>query len=135
MALNIKPKSFGPVHVRFDGAQGVTFAQGDDAADQPHPPHSTPVATLLASVGHCLVESIRIVAKREELALSPFTISVTAEKALDLPGRLKTVRCTVHGPVVDDATAAKSLVVEAKGMCTVSNTLNCDISVVSANGA
>jgi uncharacterized OsmC-like protein len=127
--VTIKPKQFGPVFVKFDGADMVSFAQDDPAQAQESPPRGSPVATLMIAVGHCLVESIRIIARREQMALQPFMISVRGEKALDLPGRLKTIRCAVIGHPVADAEQAAALVAEAKGICTVSNTLNCEILV------
>ncbi|MDF1608598.1 OsmC family protein [Hoeflea sp. YIM 152468] len=127
--VKIKPKQFGPVNVLFDGADAVTFAQADLTQAQQHPPRSSPVVTLLASLGHCLVESIRIIARREDLALAPFTISITAEKTLDLPGRLKGIRCVVHGNPVADPRLALGLVTNAKSICTVSNSLDCDTQV------
>lgn len=127
--VTIKPKQFGPVFVTFDGVETVSFAQDDPAQAQAYPPRASPVATLMISVGHCLVESIRILARREQMQLLPFMISVRGEKALDLPGRLKTIRCAVIGHPVADAGQAADLVAEAKGICTVSNTLNCEILV------
>jgi uncharacterized OsmC-like protein len=127
--VKIKPKQFGPVNVLFDGADAITFAQADLAQAQHLPPRPSPIVTLLASLGHCLVESIRIIARREDLTLAPFTISITAEKALDLPGRLEVIRCVVHGNLVADPLRAMELVANAKAICTVSNTLNCDTQV------
>jgi len=127
--VKIKPKQFGPVNVLFDGADAITFAQADLAQAQHLPPRSSPIVTLLASLGHCLVESIRIIARREDLTLAPFTISITAEKALDLPGKLEVIRCIVHGNPVADSLLAIELVANAKAICTVSNTLNCDTQV------
>lgn len=127
--VTFKPKQFGPVFVMFDGAETVSFAQDDPAQAQESPPRASPVVTLMVSVGHCLVESIRIIARREHMTLQPFMISVRGEKALDLPGRLKTIRSAVIGHPVADPGQAADLVTEAKGICTVSNTLNCEILV------
>ncbi len=129
MALKIRPKRFGPVFVRFDGVGGVTFATDANGPDQLHPPYDKPVLTMMASVGHCLVESIRIVASRENAEIAPFAISVVSEKALDMPGRLQSIRCLVHGKLPDTPGGASNLVKQAKAICTVSNTLNCDITV------
>jgi organic hydroperoxide reductase OsmC/OhrA len=82
-----------------------------------------------ASVGHCLVESIRVVARRDEMKLDAFAISVSAEKSLDAPGRLQTLAARVHGKIVEDQAMAQDLVKQAKSICTVSNTLNSEITV------
>lgn len=125
----LKPKRFGPVQVRLDAQGAVSFATSDADPGQPHPPGDKPVLTLMASVGHCLVESIRIVAGRQGQGLAPFAISVRAEKSLDLPGRLQSLHCTVSGPVLVDPRAVPAVLAEAKSICTVSNTLNAEITL------
>jgi uncharacterized OsmC-like protein len=129
MESKVRPKRFGPVFVRFDGAGGVTFATDANGPGQPYPPSDKPVLTLMASVGHCLVESIRIVAGRDETKVDAFAISVSAERSLDAPGRLQTLSVRVHGKIVEDQALAQDLVKQAKSICTVSNTLNSEITV------
>jgi uncharacterized OsmC-like protein len=129
MALTLRPKRFGPVFVRFDDQGIVSFATEADGPGLPHPPGEKPVLTLMASVGHCLVESIRIIAARDQTQLAAFAIAVTGEKSLDAPGRLQTILCRVHGALVPDPEAMEQLVKEAKSICTVSNTLNSQITV------
>lgn len=129
MALTLRPKRFGPVFVRFDDQGIVSFATDADGPGLPHPPGDKPVLTLMAAVGHCLVESIRILAARDGITLSAFAISVASEKSLDAPGRLQTILCRVEGTVVPDAAERERLVKEAKTICTVSNTLNSQITV------
>lgn len=132
MALRLRPKRFGPVFVRFDGAERVSFASDAEGPDQDHPPHDTPVLTMMAALGHCLVESIRITARREEAALTAFAISVAAEKSIEGPGRLQKIDCRIHGAITEDAEAAQRLVKTAKEICTVSNSMNGDIAVAMA---
>lgn len=129
MALTLRPKRFGPVFVRFDDQGIVSFATEADGPGLPHPPGDKPVLTLMASVGHCLVESIRILAARDGIALSAFAISVASEKSLDAPGRLQSILCRVEGSLVPDDETKERLVKEAKTICTVSNTLNSQITV------
>jgi len=129
MALTLRPKRFGPVFVRFDDQGIVSFATEADGPGLPHPPGEKPVLTLMASVGHCLVESIRIIAARDQTQLAAFAIAVTGEKSLDAPGRLQTILCRVHGALLPDPEAMEQLVKEAKSICTVSNTLNSQITV------
>jgi uncharacterized OsmC-like protein len=129
MALTLRPKRFGPVFVRFDDQGIVSFATEATGPGQPHPPGDKPVLTLMASVGHCLVESIRIIAARDQTQLAAFAISVTGEKSLDAPGRLQTILCRVHGALVPDPEAMERLVKEAKTICTVSNSLSSEITL------
>ena len=71
----------------------------------------------MASVGHCLVESIRIVAGRDETKVDAFAISVSAEKSLDAPGRLQSLVARVHGKIVKDQAVKQDLVKQAKSNC------------------
>lgn len=121
MAIRLKPKSFGPIRVYFDGDSTVTFAEGAGAFGDA-PPRSSPVATFLASLGHCLVESLRITAKGKGLTAGSFTVTVTAEKALDLPNRLGSIACVFDGWPLEQPDPA-ALIAEAKSICTVSNSL------------
>ena len=132
MAIRLKPKIFGPVITRFDGQSEITFAMGEDGAALPHPPHDTPVDTLLASVGYCLVKSIQIVARNDQLEAGPFDVSVHGDKATDLPGRLQRVRCEISGVGAWAPDREADVIARAKAMCTVSNTLNCEV-VASAS--
>lgn len=123
MALKLRPKRFGPVSVLFDPEGEVRFVSGEGGEPLPHPPYDKPVLTLMASVAHCLVESLRIVAKREDVTLPAYAITVTAEKSLDAPGRIESMVCRIEGDL------DREMVREAKSMCTVSNTLNCKITL------
>lgn len=130
--MKIRPKKFGPVITRISDQSEVTFQMGADGAASPHPPVDTPVDMLLASVGHCMVKSVIIVAKGDKLDAGPFSVSVVGEKALDLPGRLQTVRCEVSG-IADWAPDGEAEIISrAKAMCTVSNTLNCEVTAKAA---
>lgn len=129
MAIRLKPKRFGPVLVFFREGAEISFSSSINDPGQVYPPFEKPVLTLMASVGHCLVESIRNVAQRKGYDLSPFAISVEAEKSTDLPARLQTMRCQVHGELISPAEIADKVISQAKSICTVSNTLGCEISV------
>ncbi|WP_353474940.1 OsmC family protein [Salipiger sp. H15] len=123
MALKLRPKRFGPVSVLFDPEGAVRFVSDEGGAPLPHPAYDKPVLTLMASVAHCLVESLRILAKRDGVALPAYAITVTAEKAIDEPGRLESMVCKVEGDLPGE------MVREAKSICTVSNTLNCKFTL------
>jgi uncharacterized OsmC-like protein len=130
--MKIRPKKFGPVITRFSDQSEVTFAMGGDGPALPHPPTDTPVDILLASVGHCMVKSVTIVVKGDKIEPGPFSVSVVGEKATDLPGRLQSVRCEVSG-IADWAPEGEAeIIARAKAMCTVSNTLNCEVTASAA---
>lgn len=129
MAPSFKPKRFPPVFVFYDGNGGTRFSTSPDGEKQSHPPNDKPVLTLLASVAQCLLESLRIIARQTDTQLPEFHVSVSGEKAVDLPGRLQSITCVVSGNLADDPQDAERMVAEAKRICTVSNTLNCKIEV------
>ena len=58
-----------------------------------------------------------------------FHVSAGGEKAIDMPGRLQSIHCVICGDLADDPQDAQRMVAQAKEICTVSNTLNCDIKV------
>ncbi len=128
MAIRIKPKSFGPISVRSDGGGALLYA-AQQGAFSAAPPHGTPVDLLLASLGACIAKSLEIVAAQEKQPLSPFSVEVAGQKATDLPNRLGSVDIRVYGQLTEDAEQAVELLRQAKSICTISNTLNCAISL------
>lgn len=90
---------------------------------------NSPVDTLLASLGHCIVMSVQWAAAQRKVDLMPFKVEVLGTKALDEPGRLQRLDVTVIGAVVDDAGLGERILKQAKAICTVSNSLNCDVTV------
>ena len=99
-------------------------AQMSDWAD-----FATPVDVLLASVGYCLVKSIQLVAAKRRVDVGSFAIKIVGTKALDVPSRLDSVEAVVIGRITDDQQHAERILKQAKAICTVSNTLNCDVTL------
>ncbi|MDV7143869.1 OsmC family protein [Tropicimonas sp. TH_r6] len=128
MGIRIKPRSFGPISVRSNG-DGVLLYAGQDEDFAAVPPHGTPVDLLLASLGACIAKSLEIVAEQRNQRLSPFSVEVAGKKATDLPNRLGSVDIRVVGRLTDDADISTELLRHAKSICTISNTLNCTISL------
>ncbi|SNS98576.1 OsmC family protein [Tropicimonas sediminicola] len=126
MGIRIKAKTFGPISVRFDMDGALTYA-GQGGEFSAAPPQGTPVELLLASVGACIAKSLEIVA--EERPLPPFSVEVTGTKATDLPNRVGSIGIRVVGKLSDDADRSAELLRRAKSICTVSNTLNCEITL------
>jgi len=129
MALKIKPKSIGPVFVIFDGMDGVQYAHSDPSNASPYPPTNTPVDTLVASLGSCIVKSMRWSADQRKVSLNPFMVKVVGIKAPVEPGRIEKMDITILGSFVDDEALAPRIVRQAKSICTVSNTLNCEVEI------
>ena len=127
--MNIKPKTFGPVVAFYDGSQTTRYASDLGSEQSLHPPAGSPVDMLLASLSYCIVKSVEWAAKDHKSSLHPFAVKVTGTKALDLPGRVEQMDIIIIGSLVDDSAVAVKIVKLAKSICTVSNTLNCSVSV------
>jgi uncharacterized OsmC-like protein len=83
----------------------------------------SPVEYLLIAVASCFVLSLEIARKSHAWAECYFDVACTGTKAPDAPSRLAQIalEVSVAGPLNDEQIAA--LVTEAKGLCTVTNTL------------
>ena len=135
MPVRMKPKTFGPVIAFYDGSEIVRYATDLMSEQSPHPPAGSPVDMLLASLAYCIVKSVEWAAQDHKESLHPFAVKVTGTKALDLPGRVEQVDLTIIGDLVDDSAVAKKIVKLAKSICTVSNTLNCAVTVATEPAA
>jgi uncharacterized OsmC-like protein len=129
MALKIKPKSFGPVYVTFDGADQVEYAHTDPSGFSSSPPTHTPVDTLIASLGSCIVKSMQWAASQNKVSLNPFMLKVVGTKAPVLPGRIEVMDITIMGRPIDEEELIPRIVEQTKAFCTVSNTLNCEVTI------
>lgn len=129
--MELKPKSFGPIFAFYDGSEKIRFARHDPTKITPYPPSQTPVDTLLASLAHCIVKSVEWAAGRQGALLSCFSVKVTGAKAPDLPGRVEKMHIVIIGPLVDNSTLEQEILTQAKLICTVSNTLNCEVTIAT----
>lgn len=129
MAIRLKPKTFGPVYVIFDGTDGIQYAMGEPDPAGPYPPATTPVDTMIAALGACIVKSVQIAAGKDKSALQPFTLRLTGAKSTDLPGRIAQIEADVIGDVVADAGQEAALLQQAKSICTVSNTMTAKVTL------
>lgn len=131
--MELKPKLFGPIWAEYDGSDTIKFNHSKQSGPEMSFAKNSPVDTLLASLGHCIVMSVQWAAAQRKVDLKPFKVEVLGTKALDEPGRLQRLDVTVIGPVVDDAGLAARILKQAKTICTVSNSLNCDVTVSQRN--
>lgn len=129
MVLKVKPKRYGPVFVIFGGGAELHYASGEGADGSPYPPAGSPVETMLAALGACIVRSLEWAASRNKLQLPPFQVRVEGLGAPELPGRLETADVIVIGRLSDDAALARQIVTQAKSSCTVSNSMNSAVTV------
>jgi len=129
MKIKQKPKTFGPVFAFFDSSNEVQYAITETSERTPHAPPGSPVDMLLASLAFCMVKSVEWAAKDQNERLLPFSVKVAGTKALDQPWRVEVMEVTLFGDLVENAIATPQIAKLAKSICTVSNTLNCQISL------
>lgn len=72
--------------------------------------------------------SLEMVAKQQKVALGNVYITVNAEKASTLPHRFGSFHLEFALPEFEDHEKAEAMLKAAKEICTVSNTLNAEIS-------
>ena len=132
MSATVKPKTFGPVFAFSDGPDTTRYAYDEVSAPVQYPPDGTPVDTLLASLANCIVKSLIWAAKDQGMPLGAFNVKVTGVKAPDLPSRIGVVEILIKADLGADSALAQRIVALAKSVCTVSNTLNCAITVTHA---
>ena len=118
------------VHAELDreGAFDVQLPAGDDGQPARPPELAVPVELLLVSVASCFAKSCHIVLAARGEAPCDIRIEVTGEKAGDPPNRLSRIRidCELMGL---DAAQAGRVRRDAKRICTVTNTLACEVEV------
>lgn len=129
MNIKIKPKSFGPVFVSIDEVRTVRYRLTADSVSQAAPPAATPAECLLFSLGSCVAISLQMAAEQEKMVLQPFQVEISSRKAEDLPSRFGNFEVIVPREITDDAKLSEKLLKKAKSICTVSNTLNADITL------
>lgn len=132
MAMKLKPKTFGPIYVFHDGSDQMKFAFGDPAQKTDHPPYYTPVDTMISSLGSCIVKSMVWSAAQHKAELHNFHVIVTAVKAADLPSRVGKISLEVVGQFVDDDALVPEIIKQAKSVCTVSNSMNCEVEITTS---
>ncbi|MCF4099325.1 OsmC family protein [Maritalea mediterranea] len=130
--MKLKLKTFGPVYVFHDGTEKMTFAFADPAQKTEYPPFNTPVDTMIASLGSCIVKSMAWSAAQHKAELHDFHVVVTAVKAADLPSRVGKISLEIVGKFVDDEALAPEIIKQAKSVCTVSNSLNCEVEITTS---
>ncbi len=129
MTIKIKPKSFGPVFVIVNQEGKLEFTENLDQTGQNNLDISSPAISLLYSLGSCVALSLQGAAASKKTSLQPFHVTVSSEKARDLPFRFEDFKVHVSGKFVEDDVLARELLDKAKTLCTVSNTLNARISL------
>ena len=129
MAISLKPKTVGPIFVQWSGG-AILYSFNNPDSMGLMPPADYPSHTLMASLGACYIVSINRVADQEAIVLPDFTIQITSTSSVDLPIRMARMDVVIKGLLPTDKDKSEQIVKQAKAMCTVGNTLNCNITTV-----
>ena len=129
MAISLKPKTVGPIFVQWSGGVVLYSFNNPDSMGS-MPPADYPSHTLMASLGACYIVSINRVADQEAVVLPDFTIQITSTSSVDLPIRMARMDVVSKGLLPTDKDKSEQIVKQAKAMCTVGNTLHCEIATI-----
>ena len=77
--------------------------------------------------------SMRRVAEQKAIQLPSFTIEITSISSTDLQIRIARMKVVISGLQLEDQALSDEIVKKAKSMCTVGNTLNCEIETILEN--
>lgn len=133
MTVELKPKVFGPIFVFFNGTNTLQYAHKDPSNTSTYPPIQAPVDTFLASLGACIVMSIKWSTDQRKIVLNPFIIKVIGIKAFDIPNRIERINIEIIGNFIDNEDLITRIMRQAKSICTVSNSLSCVVNFTARN--
>ena len=138
MAIKLKAKTYGPLILVSEGAGDLSFRTegGHDGVGARVPAANgfAPSDLLLASLGSCILISARMAGDDMGRDLGAIHASVHAEKALDLPHRFARLTVEIRGTAFETWSQQHmdELKQRTKSLCTISNTLSADVTVVIA---
>lgn len=118
------------VEVRREPGASEVFERTDaDGTTEPVRLDDSPSLILLAAVASCFLRSCVAALEARGAPEPSLRVNVTGHKAADRPNRMERIvlSCDIGGVAGDE----KARVVrDAKRLCTVSNSLACDLDVV-----
>lgn len=133
MAIKLKPKHFGPLHMRTERPGSFTYTTDAGYKARTGAPATTEIAApsdlIMAALASCIGVSLEMGAQKMKVDPGEIEIVINASKALDLPNRFGSFTAVVHLEKIDDENLAAKLLKHAKEICTVSNTMNAEVSV------
>lgn len=138
MAFRLKPKFFGPLTLRTEDSSSFSYTTKEGYSAPTGPAISSKSATpsdlIMAALASCIAISLEMAAQQMKVELGNIDIEIKAAKALDLPSRFGSFTAVVQLEKVREETLAARLLQHAKEMCTVSNTLNAEITLSLQGG-
>lgn len=89
---------------------------------------TSPIDVLLAALGHCLALSAKITLEARKLGIDLITVKLRAEKASAKPNRLEKIRAELIIETQNHLDPDR-IEKDVKRLCTVSNSLSCEIAL------
>lgn len=133
MAIKLKPKFFGPLQMKTETSGTFSYTTNAGHTARTGSPASAEIATpadlIMAALASCISLSLEMVAQQMKVELGEICVEINAAKALDLPSRFGSFDAVVRLEKINEQDLANKLLKQAKQICTVSNTLNADITL------
>jgi len=133
MAIKLKPKHFGPLHLKTVKPDSFTYTTDAGYKATTGAPASTELAApsdlIMAAIASCIGISLEMAAQKMKVDPGEIHIVIKGSKALELPYRFGSFTVVVDLEKIKDQELATRLLKHAKEICTVSNTLNAEVSV------
>ncbi len=133
MAIRLKPKFYGPLHLHRNGPASFTYTTDAGYQANSGAPASTALAPpsdlIMAALASCIGISLEMAAQEMKVDPGAIEIVINGEKARDLPHRFSRFDVTVRLDDIEDQDLALRLLDQAKQICTVSNSLNSEVAL------
>ncbi len=133
MSIRIKSKSYGPLTVTSHADDSIiSITEGGHSVGvglTAGPDSSSPSDLLLGALGSCIYISLGMAANALKHSVSDLTVCVTAEKAQSLPHRIDRFDVQVSFDFNGTAEERDRILKDTKALCTVSNTLNANVTL------
>ena len=131
MAVRLKPKFYGPLHLDRDGPGCFTYTTDAGYQASSGVPASTALAPpsdlIMAALASCIAISLEMAAQEMKIDPGAIEIVINGEKARELPHRFARFDVTVCLEDIEDEDLALKLLNQAKQICTVSNSLKSEV--------
>ncbi|WP_367715721.1 OsmC family protein [Nitratireductor sp. GISD-1A_MAKvit] len=136
MAIRIKAKTYGPFTTAIGPGKVIhvdTAPKQNVAITSPSTEEAgTPVDFMISALGACLALSFHHAAQEMKIDVGQVSVEVSGKKAEDLPDRIGSYDATVSLDTMPGEEECAELIKRAKARCTVSNSLNGEVTMKMA---
>ena len=134
LAIKLKPKFYGPLHLGRDLPGSFTYTTDAgyraSAGASPSAEQAPPPDLIMAALASCIGISLEMVAREMKIDPDAIEIVINGEKAHDLPHRFARFGVIVHLDDIGDKDLALRLLNQAKEVCAVSNSLKSEVVLI-----